>query len=221
MAATATTTKRTRTRSVPAQTPPPEAVQQPEVVLPDPEPQPPESEGEMVRYVDGLRVIRDEAMPSPLPTLPGQEIRYRSFRLLTLEDGTRRIGCAMCDYAAERKGMVQKHRYDDHGVVVRRSRKAEDGSDFALSADLASMTLADFQELVNDASMWEARFAELEREKEALRERAERDRESWRERAERDRDSWRERALRAEAWQRRTITKLGQMGFTLKAEDES
>lgn len=208
MAATATTTKRTtRARSVPAQTPPPEVVQ-PEVVLPDPEPQP-ESVGE-VRFVDGLRVIRDEAMPSPLPTLPGQEIRYRSFRVLTLEDGSRRVGCAMCDYAAERKGMVQKHRYDDHGVVVRRPRKTEDGLDIGLTADVASMTVADLLELVTDASMWDERFAELEREKEAVRERAERDKESWR-----------ERALRAEAWQRRTIAKFGQMGFTLKAEDES
>lgn len=149
-----------------------------------------------LRMVNGLAVVKDEGMPSSLPTPPGHtQPTYKTFRLLTLADGSQVTGCGECNDFAGTRGQVQKHRYDVHNAP-KPGRKSSGES--PISAEIASMTVADLVELAANAAGWGARFEELEDKVE----------------------EWKVRALKAEAWQRRTILKFNQMGFTLKAGDE-
>ncbi len=147
------------------------------------------------RLVNGLPVLADEPTPSGLPVKPGQApIPIHSIRQLTLAGGTVVSGCRDCDYTGTR-GEVQKHRYAEHGAGKpgRRAAAADDGL-----ADLAAMPLGELLALARNAASWGEMFALKEQEL----------------------ADWRERALRAEAWRRRVVARLGGLGFKLDEDLE-
>jgi hypothetical protein len=148
-----------------------------------------------VRTVDGLKVVADEPLRSNLPVRAGQQPAVlKTLRLLTLEDGSRTIGCVDCEFTGSR-GQVRKHRMDDHGAARGGSRRQQES---LVDSSIAAMTIGEVVDLARETTRWADLFATSE----ALVE------------------EWKERAVQAEAWRRKVTNKLAQLGFVLKLDDE-
>lgn len=160
------------------------------------------------RYVDGVRVVSDEPMLSPLTQSNGWRVPFRWIRVLTLEDGTVVNGCSLCDFVGDR-GEIQRHRRREHAEHISHAkrdktaaRKAAENIDQApqlhMDAVLASLTLGELFDLAAHSVHWGDLLATAEQQLE----------------------DWKTRALRAEAWQRRVITKMSQLGFQISEDSE-
>ncbi len=191
-------TKSAAKKAAPARQRRPEQAE-PEPLIPDEPEQPAEPVEDViaeqpVRMIGGLKVIADEPAPSPLTPKAGHTtITFRSLRILTLENGDKVFGCGDCEMTGTR-GEVQKHRYDVHDAP-RPGRRATEA---AIPADLAEMTLGELWAMRAEYAAWGHLVTELEVKL----------------------DDWRQRALAAEAWKRKVVVRLAQIGFTLPEDED-
>lgn len=164
------------------------------VPLPAPPAVEPESEAPAevpveVRVIRGLKVVKDESLPSNLPPVDGHVYPLK-IRVLTLEDDSVVYGCADCEEFAETAGEIRKHRARVHGgAPLGRKRAAP-----VLSADAAEMTLGELLELAQGASTWGRVVENLTDQM----------------------TQWKDRATKAEMLNRRYIGAFDRLGFVLK-----
>ncbi len=118
---------------------------------------------EEVRLVDGVEVVKDEPLQSPLSTVVGQPVFFNTYRLLTLADGTQRHACADCPDVVGTRGEIRTHRVEMHGARPGGAKKrADDGGNGGLSANAASMTLGELVRLAGHVDAWEDAYASME-----------------------------------------------------------
>lgn len=148
--------------------------------------------------VDGVRVVKDEALLSPLSARSGRPITFPTIRVLTLANGSTRHACADagCPDVVGSRGDVKRHRISHHGEGSAR-RKAAGGGPAALSEDALSMRLGELIRLAATVDGWEDAHAALEQ----------------------DRDQWKERALAAERQVLAFERALARLGFKVADED--
>jgi hypothetical protein len=156
------------------------------------------------RRVQGLLVVKDEPVSSPLSELLGSPVYFQGRRRLTLEDQQVVVGCADCDFVGDngRAGEVITHRVDAHGAKRggARARPESDGG-----ADVATLTvpvqslglsLGEIIELATQIGGWEQVLERVREDRDELRtklleqrqEAAVREKELLRQLAEKDRD---------------------------------
>jgi hypothetical protein len=125
--------------------------------------------------VDGLKVVNDVVMESPLTAATGRFVPYHGFRVLTLEDDSTRTACEDCPFIADPElpqtpfGQTRAHRRAKHGVNIggRPSRagnpraSAEEAEQaglvphtVTLPAHAAAMTLHEAFELYEEIDTW-------------------------------------------------------------------
>lgn len=150
-----------------------------------------------VRRVDGLIVVSDEPLPSPL-SQPGKVVAFQALRLITLEDGSTVIGCRDCEVTGSR-GDVQRHRYHDHGAhrPGPKRRVLQPGGPLGLPPEQLTLTLGDLLKLAAERDQWADMVATMEATVE----------------------HWKGRAETAEMWKRRTTLRLERAGITFKDDD--
>jgi hypothetical protein len=131
---------------------------------------------EPVRMVNGLKVVEDAEVPSPL----GGGRAFSGMRKLSLEDGTQCFGCSACDFAGTR-GEVMAHRIAVHNAGKGGPRKRTQ-YDAVVSVDLLSMSIAELLEygrqyqamsdlvdvLIGQRDAQKAEFERISREHSAL-----------------------------------------------------
>ena len=153
-----------------------------------------------IRVVNGYAVVTDEPTPSPLPARPGHPpIVFHNLRTLKLEDGSMVFGCGECEVTGTR-GEVLRHRHRDHGrfgVRVNSAGGKAKRPDAAVDPEVLALTVGEFFELAREASEWAEMFANVT----AMTE------------------EWKERALKAEAWKRKMVLRLSQVGFNHGEDD--
>lgn len=150
------------------------------------------------RIVNGLKVISDEPVASPLSKVQNRFVPFRGRRELTLEDGTKTFACADCEFTGT-PGEVTTHRVRDHGA--RKPGNPTGGRKADATPNLAwmGMTVGELIEVAGLVSGFES------------------DLDSARDEAER------EKALRvaAETELRKIKRALEKLGFVLKVEEEN
>lgn len=109
-------------------------------------------DAEETRYVDDLRVVKDEPLLSPLGKVNGKQVTFSSYRVWTLEDGTKTHACAKCYEFTGSRGDVRKHLIAEHGMSGGGARKS-DPTATAVS-DFMRMPMAEVIELVRSAGQW-------------------------------------------------------------------
>lgn len=159
----------------------------------------------LARVINGKAVVSTEPVASNLPNAAPIRVDRH-----VLDDGSVVFGCAECDFVADRRGDVQVHRADEHGLgwPGRRPRgtKADPFANLSLAL---GMTLADVLESAGQAAEWkhlldlkDTQISELrKRENEQLA-------------------TWRERALAAEKELAKYQSAFRRLGFVPNVEDE-
>jgi hypothetical protein len=122
--------------------------------------------------VDGLKVVSDAVMESPLTAAIGRFIPMRGFRVLTLEDDSTRTACRDCAFIADPElpqtpvGQTRAHRRAEHGVNIGgRAGKPRTSAEEAeqaglvphtvtLPAHAATMTMHEVFELAEEIDTW-------------------------------------------------------------------
>lgn len=79
---------------------------------------------EQERYYNGVLILREEPVPSPLPN--GGPFRYSR---LFLQDGDVAWACRDCDYQADTRGEVMAHRNADHGSRYGKKKPKSDSEE--------------------------------------------------------------------------------------------
>lgn len=131
--------------------------------------------GPAERVVDGLLVVKDEPLLSPLSARLGRPVPFPTIRFLTLADRSTRHACADCPDVVGTRGEVKKHRIDHHGEATgaaRRKAGTLPGGQPVLSPNALSMTLGELIQVANAVDGWEDTHALVEAERDAWRERA-------------------------------------------------
>jgi hypothetical protein len=130
-------------------------------------------------HVDGMPVLTDEVLLSPLSKHVGRPVPYHGTRVLTLEDpsaegGTRTVyGCADCPATGER-GAVKAHRQAEHPNGSGRSHvPAEDlfssGRIAAPGPAVMDLPLGEVLELIQHVEDWGEVLAGTEQQLAAAR----------------------------------------------------
>ncbi len=136
------------------------AVAEPAFVEPA-EPAPPPAEP--VRLVDGIEVVRDEPLPSPLTVHLGTPVFFNGYRLLTLADKTQRHACADCPDVVGTRGEIRAHRVEMHGAKPGGAKKrGEPADNGGLSANASAMTLGELVRLAAQVDSWEVAYEAME-----------------------------------------------------------
>lgn len=118
---------------------------------------------EPVRLVDGVEVVKDEPLQSPLSNVVGSPVFFNTYRLLTLADGTQRHACSDCPDVVGTRGEIRTHRVDMHGARPGGAKKRPDTEgNGGLSANAASMTLGELVRLAGHVDAWEDAYASME-----------------------------------------------------------
>lgn len=124
-------------------------------------------------HVHGVKVVRDEVLPSGLSSHVGKVVPLHGTRVLTLADGTTVHGCRDCEFTGTR-GEVKVHRGEEHGVAGGgpRARAAEPAGRLPYpSPEVLSMTLYELIELAEHIDSWEdvlTNYQKRDEEKSAL-----------------------------------------------------
>lgn len=180
---TAKTARRQPAKAIPAQSAPPAGVT-------------PDDADDEPRYVGDQRVVKDEPLLSPLGKVNGKQVTFHSYRVWTLEDGTRVHACARCyDYTGSR-GDVRKHLVAEHGMKNGGNTGKQDTNTAAVT-NFMSLSMAEVVELVQSSGQWGEML----------------------DAAETAAADWKERALTAEAENKRFRNTFDRLGFVPKEND--
>ncbi len=177
---------------------------------------------------EGVRIVAENPIPSPL----AHGAPFRISRL-ELESGEQAFACRDCLFTADTRGLVMKHRNEEHGAKVGTRRvltavrgapdpvlplrpdgspPPSDPNDWTLAelfALVPSLTaLGDLTEQAQaERDQLEAELSELKLATRDMRVKAE------------AHDVMREELIGLRAWKRKMTTRLNQMGFSLTEED--
>lgn len=135
---------------------PAKAVPKPAFTEPAPPAKTPEPAAPPARTVDGVRVVKEEALRSPLSAHVGVPVVFHTLRVLTLENGQQVCGCADCPDVTGTRSEVKRHRIAAHGEPAGgRTRKNTGKSGLALPPDAASITIGELVALAAHVDKWE------------------------------------------------------------------